>query len=101
MKTKRILECTFNELAECGFKRVSVDNIAAKMHVSKKTIYDMFENKEKLLLSAVEYKIGKIIEGFSPSLEKGDNVTVEVLERICIKLNCSIGDVIEIVSDGN
>ena len=74
MKTKRILECTFNELAECGFKRVSVDNIAAKMHVSKKTIYDMFENKEKLLLSAVEYKIGKIIEGFSPSLEKGDNV---------------------------
>jgi AcrR family transcriptional regulator len=74
MKTKRILECTFNELATCGFKHVSVDNIAAKMHISKKTIYDMFENKEKLLLYSIKHKIGKIIEGFSPSLEMGNNV---------------------------
>lgn len=73
MKTERILDCTFNELAVCGMKHASVDNIAAKMHVSKKTIYDLFENKEKLLLTSIKYKIGKIIEGFSPSLEKGNN----------------------------
>ena len=74
MKTERILDCTFNELAMCGIKHASVDNIAAKMHVSKKTIYDLFENKEKLLLSSIKWKIGKVIEGFSASPEKGDNV---------------------------
>lgn len=33
-------------------------------------------------------------------LEKGENTTVEVLERICLKLGCEIGDIMEIVPDG-
>lgn len=32
-------------------------------------------------------------------LEKGENTTVEVLERICLKLGCEIGDIMEIVPD--
>lgn len=33
-------------------------------------------------------------------LEKGENTTVEVLERICLKLGCEIGDIMEIIPDG-
>lgn len=73
MRNERILEYTFNELAVHGFKHASVDSIASKMHISKKTIYELFENKEKLLLSALKYKIGKIIEGVS-DFSKDDNV---------------------------
>lgn len=73
MKNERILECTFNELAVHGLKHASVDNIASKMHISKKTIYELFENKEKLLLSALKYKIGKIIEGIS-NFSENENV---------------------------
>lgn len=32
-------------------------------------------------------------------LEKGENTTVEVLERICLKLGCEISDIMEIVPD--
>lgn len=31
-------------------------------------------------------------------LSKGDNVTVEVWERICSALNCGIEDIMEIIS---
>ena len=32
-------------------------------------------------------------------LEKGENTNVEVLERICLKLDCGIDDIIEILPD--
>ena len=33
-------------------------------------------------------------------LEKGENTTVEVLEKICLKLGCGIEDIMEILPDG-
>ena len=32
-------------------------------------------------------------------LEKGENTTVEVLEKICLKLGCNIGDIVEFVDE--
>lgn len=32
-------------------------------------------------------------------LENGDNVQMEVLDKICMKLNCQLSDVAEIVPD--
>ena len=32
-------------------------------------------------------------------LEKGENKTVEVLEKICLKLGCGINDIMEILPD--
>ncbi len=82
MKRERILECTFSELAAHGIKRAGVDSIAAKMHISKKTIYDLFENKENLLLSALKYKVGKVIEGIStPADGNGTNVLCGMIEN--------------------
>lgn len=32
-------------------------------------------------------------------LEKGENTTVEMLEKICLKLGCGINDIMEILPD--
>lgn len=32
-------------------------------------------------------------------LEKGENTTVEVIEKICLKLGCGVDDIMEIVPD--
>ena len=32
-------------------------------------------------------------------LTKGENVTTDILERICLALNCEIGDIVEIRKD--
>ena len=60
----------------------------------------------KLLIDrGMKKKDLKVVTGLSYStlskLEKGENVTVEVLERICLKLKCAIDDVIEILPDEN
>jgi AcrR family transcriptional regulator len=38
-----------------GFKSVTMDDVAAKMGISKKTIYKYFENKEKLIEASVNH----------------------------------------------
>lgn len=93
MKREHILEFVYNEFTSLGIKGVSVDDIAAKLHISKKTLYEMFCNKEKLLLSTVEYKFGKIVAAFDDSAKEEDKVLCKiirssvslfkVLNRIC------------------
>jgi AcrR family transcriptional regulator len=51
----KILE-TSNELfLNLGFKSVTMDEIAKKMGVSKKTIYKYFENKTELVAALTDY----------------------------------------------
>ena len=37
--------------------------------------------------------------GTFSKLERGDNVQMDVLEKICIKLNCQLNDIAEIISE--
>jgi putative transcriptional regulator len=32
-------------------------------------------------------------------LNRGDNITTEILEKICTALNCDVGDIMEVVVD--
>lgn len=44
------------------------------------------------------------MSGISPAtmskLSKGENVTTDILLRICMTLNCDVSDIMEIISDG-
>lgn len=44
------------------------------------------------------------MSGISPAtmskLSKGENVTTDILLRICTTLNCDVSDIMEIISDG-
>ncbi len=56
MKREYILETAFKEYAKYGVKRVSVDDIAQKLKISKKTIYEFFSSKDELTREALVYK---------------------------------------------
>ena len=43
---------------------------------------------------AVSYRTNALAK-----LGKNDRVTTDVLEKICITLNCDVGDIMEIVDD--
>ncbi len=45
-------------------------------------------------------RIANISPATAAKLSSGDNVTVEVLERICLSLHCNIEDIVEIIPDG-
>lgn len=85
MRKEHILEFVYSEFAACGFKRVNVDDLASKMRISKKTLYEMFSNKEKLFLEAINLKSGKIIVAMSQVSEECENV-LEIIIRCSMHL---------------
>lgn len=59
-----------------------------------KVLIDKSMNKTDLRIKT------KISTSTLAKLTKEEPVTLEVLERICIVLECDIGDVVEFVNDG-
>jgi AcrR family transcriptional regulator len=51
----KILEASNELFLNLGFKSVTMDEIASKMGVSKKTIYKYFENKTDLVAAVTDY----------------------------------------------
>ena len=60
----RIVECSLKMFLEKGIKSITMDMIAAELAISKRTIYEYFENKEQLVLSCLELFGNKIKEEF-------------------------------------
>ncbi len=51
---EQIMETAFREFASNGIKEVSMDDIAAVLKISKKTLYDNFASKDELVVASVE-----------------------------------------------
>jgi AcrR family transcriptional regulator len=58
-----ILEKTRELFLTIGFKSITMDNIANAMGVSKKTIYNFFENKTELVKEVTNYMFISITGG--------------------------------------
>ena len=58
-----------------------------------KLLIDKKINKQKLK------EISRISSASMAKLGKGQNVTTDILLRICLALDCQVGDIMEIVSD--
>lgn len=54
-----ILQIAFALFKQLGFKSVTVDDIARQAGISKKTLYEHFENKDELVLEAIKLVMGK------------------------------------------
>lgn len=54
-----ILQTAFMLFKQLGFKSVTVDDIARQAGISKKTLYEHFENKDELVLEVVKLVMGK------------------------------------------
>ena len=59
-----------------GIKSVSIDDIARNMGISKRTIYEFFEDKETLLVKGIEYNHKKMKQVLT-ELEEGPYSVVE------------------------
>ena len=45
-------------------------------------------------------ELAHISQASIAKLGKNENVTTEVLEKICVAMKCDIGDIMEIISEG-
>ena len=57
-----IVEAAHTLFIEHGIKDVKMDDIAARLSISKRTIYELFKDKEELLLEVLKFQNDKMSE---------------------------------------
>ncbi|MGB2128471.1 MAG: TetR/AcrR family transcriptional regulator [Flavicella sp.] len=75
---ENILQMATEMFLTLGFKSVTMDDIAQKIGISKKTIYSHFPNKNKLVESATFTLFDNICDGINKIIEQGHNPIEEV-----------------------
>lgn len=77
----KILATAIKLFNERGVKSVKMDDISNSLSISKRTLYEIYENKEDLLFECVKTSIEKGEKELHDSVEKADNV-MDILIRI-------------------
>ncbi len=57
VQKQQIVQEAFSQFRQFGFKNVTMDDLARSIGVSKKTLYDLFEDKDELVLESVKYML--------------------------------------------
>lgn len=76
-----ILEGTLQAFRKKGLK-FTMDDIAALLKISKKTIYTVFQDKEEMFLAMVDYLFDSIKESERQVLQNPELTTVEKVRKI-------------------
>ena len=76
-----ILEIAYRRFAEIGFKKVTIDEIAAELGISKKTVYKFFSSKEEILREVVLGRMNVLLEMFE-EIQTMKDTSVNKIEAI-------------------
>lgn len=80
-----IYEATIEEFNEKGIK-FTMDDVARRLHISKKTLYNVFKDKEELFLKTIEYGFSAIKISEQEILQDKNLDIAEKIRRIIIVL---------------
>ena len=86
-KKEFILKETLGYFLKYGVKNFTMDDIANKLGVSKKTLYQMFCNKENLLFEAVD----ELWESFLVQIHEIEQEEINPLQKIVKIYDCFTG----------
>jgi len=81
-KYDAILEAALKVIAENGFHGSQVSKIAKEAGVADGTIYLYFKNKEDILISLFQARLGKLVAQFNESIRETSTAD-EALRRVC------------------
>lgn len=71
---ERIVVTAMHAFAKAGIKAVKMDDIAQELSISKRTLYEIYENKEVLLFEGVKRYKQQRRQEFEAKEKKGQNV---------------------------
>ncbi|ALJ06286.1 hypothetical protein APS56_14590 [Pseudalgibacter alginicilyticus] len=78
-RKKLILEQSTNMFFNYGIQHITMDDIAKKCGVSKKTIYKYFENKDDLLCQVIELQIKELKKEIFENKQISENALKELM----------------------
>ena len=80
----RVVEKAMSLFKERGIKAVKMDDIAASLSISKRTLYELYENKEQLLLEGISLQISSNhsnLEHFAQTASNEMEIVIYVIKR--------------------
>lgn len=81
-KFELILEAALKVIAENGFHRSQISKIAKEAGIADGTVYLYFKNKEDILISLFQQRLGDLVSMFNSSVSK-TNSAEEAIRKIC------------------
>ena len=87
-KRQAVLQAAAQLFNERGFHATSLDDIAARLCVSKPTLYYYVKNKDEILLQCVRQGLEMTLEGIEASRAAGGNVVDQL--RACMQVYADI-----------
>ncbi|NBJ68948.1 MULTISPECIES: TetR/AcrR family transcriptional regulator [Clostridia] len=81
-KYNQIIEAAVEVIAENGYHASQVSKIAKKAGVADGTIYLYFKNKEDILISVFQEKMGQFIAHITEAIENKNNADEKLFELI-------------------
>ena len=87
-KRNAVLSTAAQMFNERGFRATSLDDIAARLQVSKPTLYYYVKNKDEILLECVKKGLHLILEGIEASRKAGGNAVDQL--RACMQVYADI-----------
>ena len=84
---QRIIEVAGEEFRKHGIRSVRMDDLAGMLGISKRTLYEEFEDKEAVLTAVFDHHIKKMEVAFAKNREESANVLEMVLGMFRISLN--------------
>ena len=85
----KILVAAMSLFKREGIKRIKMDDIAQALSISKRTLYEIYENKEQLLCEGVVYEYQLRLEQHRQFTEQAENeieVVMEVIRQDIVRL---------------
>ena len=87
-KRNAVLTTAAQMFNERGFHATSLDDIAARLNVTKPTLYYYVKNKDEILLECVKKGLHLILEGIEASRQAGGNAVDQL--RACMQVYADI-----------
>lgn len=81
----KVAEAAMKAFNEKGVK-FRMDDVAAMLQMSKKTLYKLYDSKEKLVLKAVDLGFGAVMESKQAIIDDPDIGMVEKIKRVIIAM---------------
>ena len=79
---ERILVAALNLFHKHGIKRVKMDDIANVLKISKRTLYEIYSNKEELLFEVIRFD-KKIEDQAMTKIDKSGLNVINIIIEIC------------------
>ena len=87
MQRERIVEQAAKMFAEQGIKSIRMDDIASSLGVSKRTLYEMFEDKEELLYLSIRYMQSRRMAKVEAKLRKNTESLAYLFDCIAMMMD--------------